>query len=384
MFDCQNDDEGEYFEGLYENGHWDWNNHTQGLIFISDLTSKPNDVKILPPATIIGPIQFKDDIGLIEQQRFKKRYQRKSSGETDVVFLQDIKDIVIYTAPISILNKSVINILHTSAADRFLRASIFYFQYYLQIADEMNKRILDLENKIRTKNSIKTESVFRDNLQDLRLLITKEYCNILLGAEEYKKYHHLGPKKKSRSMSKKESVIFESVLRISIQIIWVALGRKKINEIELEMHRIFKSKIFNMAEHKLAHNYKTTLTLEELCVLQGHCFNPNNKKLNMRAPLMNELTCHRDVSFMVFGLGVVKYSSLASRFSKSTGTARTQKLYDDIYLPPQDFEEREHLPEYFPTESYPNKTCNHQHRLKWLARITRLRSGRRSAKIRHP
>jgi hypothetical protein len=41
----------------------------------------------------------------------------------------------------------------------------------------------------------------------------------------------MGASKKSRSLSKKESLLFESVLRVSIQIVWIALGRKALNQI---------------------------------------------------------------------------------------------------------------------------------------------------------
>lgn len=46
---------------------------------------------------------------------------------------QDIKDIAIYTAPVSILSPMLINMLHLPTTERFIRAFTLYCQYYLQV-----------------------------------------------------------------------------------------------------------------------------------------------------------------------------------------------------------------------------------------------------------
>lgn len=45
----------------------------------------------------------------------------------------------------------------------------------------MSKRILDLHEKVRTTRSDEIEFEFRDNLEDLRLLVAKEYSSIIMG-----------------------------------------------------------------------------------------------------------------------------------------------------------------------------------------------------------
>lgn len=122
----------------------------------------------------------------------------------------------------------------------------------------MSKRSLELEAKIRTHRSDEIERIFQMNLEDLRLLVAKEYCNLIMGTiaffmhdynsllknelilcieliiagdGEFKKYHHMGLSKKTRSLTKKEAHLFENVLRIAIQITWIALGRKAFNQI---------------------------------------------------------------------------------------------------------------------------------------------------------
>lgn len=131
--------------------------------------------------------------------------------------------------------------------------------YIRQISDAMSRRILELQEKVRTPKCDDTELEFRDNLEDLRLLVAKEYSCIImgrlsipitkclkkyisslidhhkillfLGGGDIAKYHHMGLSKKLRSLSKRDSILFESILRISIQIIWLALGRKSYNQI---------------------------------------------------------------------------------------------------------------------------------------------------------
>lgn len=45
----------------------------------------------------------------------------------------------------------------------------------------MMHRTLELELKVRTPESDKLEEEYQDNLADLRVLVAKEYCTILVG-----------------------------------------------------------------------------------------------------------------------------------------------------------------------------------------------------------
>lgn len=42
-------------------------------------------------------------------------------------------------------------------------------------------RMLELESKVRTPQSEDVERVFRENLCDLRTLVAKEYCTMIIG-----------------------------------------------------------------------------------------------------------------------------------------------------------------------------------------------------------
>ncbi|XP_052738073.1 protein phosphatase 1 regulatory subunit 36-like [Bicyclus anynana] len=302
---ADDDDEGG-FGGLYEDGHWAWDETTEQLVFISDLPPQLIEAIQLPIKVPTGTIEFRDDIDLIEQIRFRRRYQRKlKPGQPDIITLQDVKDIALFTAPVSILSPMLINVLHIPTIDRFLRALILCCQYYLQIADEMANRIIELDTKIRTPHGEVVESEFRNNLSDVRLLVAKEYSTMLIGGSDTKKFHHMGPTKKRRSLSDKDARLFETLLRMCVQIVWLALGRKAFNQIELEVSRVFKSEIFNSTEHTLHTGYIAKMAKEEKSVLLGHCVR-HDKKLNTRSPLMNEVFCHRDIDYRLMGLGVIK------------------------------------------------------------------------------
>ncbi|CAG4964646.1 unnamed protein product [Parnassius apollo] len=179
-------------------------------------------------------------------------------------------------------------------------------QALIFISDEMGKRILEHDVKIRTPQSEILENEFRDNLSDLRLLVAKEYSTMLIGGGDTRKFHHMGPQKKRKSLSDKDARLFETLLRMCVQIVWLALGRKAFNQIELEVNRIFKSDIFNAVEHNLRTGYLLKMAKEEREALLGYCIH-RDKKLTTRSPLLNEVFCHRDIDFRTLGLGVINY-----------------------------------------------------------------------------
>lgn len=53
--------------------------------------------------------------------------------------------------------------------------------FFFQISNEMLKRIEELDTKVRTPQSEEVEKEYCENLMDLRLLVSKEYCVMLIG-----------------------------------------------------------------------------------------------------------------------------------------------------------------------------------------------------------
>ncbi|KAJ0179334.1 hypothetical protein K1T71_005046 [Dendrolimus kikuchii] len=378
-FEYMADDEEEGgFGGLYEGGHWEWDDSAGSLAFISDLPPKPVEAVQIPTKAPTGTVEFRDDVDLIEQIRFRRRYQRKLiPGQAEVISLQDVKDVAIYTAPLNILSPVLINMLHLSTTERFIRALILCCAYYLQIADEMAHRILELETKVRTPECEILEREYRDNLADLRLLVAKEYSTMLIGGGDIRKFHHMGPHKKRRSLSDKDARLFETLLRMCVQIVWLALGRKSFNQIELEVNRMFKSEIFNSVEHTLQTGYISKMAKEERNVLLGHCVR-HDKKLNTQSPLMNEVFCHRAIDYRMMGLGIIKcsQSSASGYSSKSSGSVRKShlaviQLYPDVVLPRKERKEPS-FPQSFPDEPEEIRHCSEVQRRRWQNRLIKL------------
>ncbi|CAH1635191.1 unnamed protein product [Spodoptera littoralis] len=197
MSRAMDDDDDDVFGGIYENGHWIWDDKVNALVFKSDLPEEPPDAPQLATA-ILGSVEFREDIDINEQNRFRKRMQRKPEPN-DVVTLQDIKDVVLFTAPIKILKPYLINLLHMTGTERILRGLIFLCQYHLQTSETMNNRTIELLSRIRTDRSEIVEMRYMENLEDLRLLVAKEYSNMINGSGEFEKFHHMGPSKKMRS-----------------------------------------------------------------------------------------------------------------------------------------------------------------------------------------
>ncbi|KAI5635504.1 protein phosphatase 1 inhibitor domain-containing protein [Phthorimaea operculella] len=249
------------------------------------------------------------------QMRFKKRYQRKlKPNEPEVITLQDVKDLAIYMAPLAMLSPSLINVLHIPTTERFLRALILYCHYYLQIGQEMAERVKELQNKIRTPTSEAIEATYRQNLADLKNLVAKEYSVILCGIWDTKTFHHMGIKKKRKSLSDKDARFIETFILMCTQIVWLALGRRSFNQLELEINRLTKTDIYNSAEHRLKTGYYSSLSPLERGVLIGSDAQ-KSPKLIARSPLMSDIFCKqkKPVDFRLLGIGAIEFEYLPER-----------------------------------------------------------------------
>lgn len=149
------------------------------------------------------------------------------SKETDVVYLQDIKNLVLYLST-NRISVQFIDFFHLPIADRFLRALIIYFHYYLETWEEMmetrNATMMKIENPLAFGGALKRT----EELNCLRLILAREYSNLLIGCEYGTRYHHMmaGEKPLIQSQHEKDLRIFETLLAVSHQVIWIALQRK--------------------------------------------------------------------------------------------------------------------------------------------------------------
>ncbi|GBP33192.1 hypothetical protein EVAR_14873_1 [Eumeta japonica] len=142
-----------------------------------------------------------------------------------------------------------------------------------------------------------------------------------------------GHKKKRRSLLDKDARLYETLVRMCVQVVWLALGRKSFNQIgslllyprglygrvvgtcieqELEINRLFKSDVFNAAEHTLKTGYMAKMEREERMVLMGECVRPAHK-LTTHSPLADEVFCARNFDYRSLALGVLNLPNITSR-----------------------------------------------------------------------
>ncbi|KAJ2942869.1 hypothetical protein O0L34_g15059 [Tuta absoluta] len=312
---CEADDDDLSLLGAYENGRWYWSDVEGCLLFMADVNVIPiEEAVVCTPKVPLSAFTFKQ-IDVIEQMRFKKRYQRKlKPNEPDIITLQDVKDLALYMAPLAMLSASLINILHIPTTERYIRALILYCHYFLQIGQVMAERVQELQFKIRTPISDEIETTYRRNLADLRSLVAKEYCFFLMGIQDTSMFHHMGKNKKSKSLSDKDARASETFTLMCTQIVWLALGRRSFNTLEIEINRLMKTDYFNSVEHRLKTGYYTALSPLERDVLIGQCA-PKYPKLITRSPLLSDIFCKQKtpVDFRLMGFGSIEYEYLPQR-----------------------------------------------------------------------
>ncbi|XP_034938439.1 protein phosphatase 1 regulatory subunit 36-like [Chelonus insularis] len=237
-------------------------------------------------------LNFLDILNSSQKIKYRKYYYRKvSPNEPDIIILQDIKNLVLYflITPVSL---QFINFLHLPLVDRLLRALIMYFQFYLQVWEqEIMKKKVATAKKAYNPLAIGARLKKAHELKVLRCIIAKKYCLLLLGSKETAKFHHLMAGMDSKliiSQGEKDLRIFETFIQVAHRIVWIALARKQFSLIEVELHRLFRTEAYNIADRKTNYSMNQGLSEEELLILHGPKM-PPKKKLLMNTPLTHEL-----------------------------------------------------------------------------------------------
>lgn len=168
------------------------------------------------------------------QINFRKRYLRKvSPSEPDVIILQDVKDLVLYlvTNPTTL---QFINFFHLPLIDRFLRALIIYFQYYVDIWEEIAQKRAATVKKAPNPMAGGGRLRRAEEMRILRCVLGREYSELVVGSEETARYHHMMAGRKSgatvtQSQGEKDLRIFEVLIGMAHRVVWIALQRKYYN-----------------------------------------------------------------------------------------------------------------------------------------------------------
>ncbi|XP_031333343.1 uncharacterized protein LOC116163513 isoform X1 [Photinus pyralis] len=252
----------------FKNGFWMWDEVNNGLLFVNKdisprLPSTLNVNAIRAAATKVtrNEMKFRETVDHLDKARFRRYHQRRCKpNEPDVITIQDVKDVAIYIANPRNLSRDLLKLLHTVTMDKFLRALIVYFQFFILIWEKLLLRREEKKRKLYQPIVTQIEDSLRNDLADLRCVVSREYGTILIGAEKTKKFHHMLSNKNNISLSDKDRKLFEEIVSMSVRIVWIALHRKNLNLIgkkfgrcagnhqlilETEMNQLLRTKIFN-------------------------------------------------------------------------------------------------------------------------------------------
>ncbi|KAK4883521.1 hypothetical protein RN001_006840 [Aquatica leii] len=296
--------------GNFRNGYWMWDEVTNGLLFVSrDISPRmPSQTNI--SAIISGAVKkptkemrFRETVDHLDQARFRRHHQRRCKpNEPDVITIQDIKDIAIYLANPKNLSLDFIKYFHTPTMDRFLRSLIVYFQFYIQVWEIVLSRREEAKHKLYQPCTTIVENGIRDDLADLRVVVSREYSSILVGAEDARKYHHMLSNKNNVSLSDKDRKMFETLICMCARVVWIALQRKNFNLIEREMNKMLRTDLFNSVAHREQIGAKVRVDPGESRILWGQS-NTYEKKLLHRSLIAKEMVLGKhDYRLLLIGL----------------------------------------------------------------------------------
>lgn len=165
----------------YHNGKWSWNAGND-----EKFTFQPSNYEYTPinaieiPISQFGILQFNDNWTQKDEIIFRKKFQRSTmSKDSDVITIQDIKNVVLFSAKKNAAN--IVDFFYTSVVDDFLNALIIYFEYFLRTVKFLLKRRIETKGengRICDMNSVRVEQTVSKNLADYRLLLAREYSKV--------------------------------------------------------------------------------------------------------------------------------------------------------------------------------------------------------------
>ncbi|CAG9769540.1 unnamed protein product [Ceutorhynchus assimilis] len=343
----------------YKNGIWIWDDGNNTLQYMSKADIIQGDSsrssKASTSTSISGrknmdcEIRIMDVVDGYTQSKFRKHYQRKVKFfDKAVATIQDVKDVAIFTSKIDDLFPEFIGFFHTVSMDRFLRSMVVYFQYYLQVWNKMQLRRKEASRKLRQPIVTELENEVRDNLADLRSMVSRDYAAILMGICDAKKYHHMN-NKNNDSLSDKDRRLFEMLIYMTTKVVWIALFRKNFLLIEKETNRLLRTNHYSPIEHAGKPTPKDSQ--EEQRVLVGQSFQ-RERRLKHRSPAIQEII-FADHDYRLLSIGIndipgadtrIRYLEIAYAAPEellvenniAVGVLGVERKYLDTVLKPKD------------------------------------------------
>ncbi|KAL9922764.1 protein phosphatase 1 regulatory subunit 36-like [Glossina fuscipes fuscipes] len=283
-------------------GHWSSNREKESIEYDSRKGALPHAKK--ETFMITNNFMFSTTFDEADEHLFRQEFQRPSNTyDSDSILIQDVKNVVAFLAPATLMTASLIDFINTETANGLLKALIMYFEYYLKIVEFIlierdveaaeDAQILGIED-------IDVRRVYSAHLQQYRLLLAREYSRIILGEGDVKKFYHLRPIVNiSKTVSDK--YFHESLLAFCTQVVWITMHRRAYDVIDMEMNRLFRSEHFKLTRYP-----RLKFNKPEGQMLYG----PNYKRSNYRiqcSPLIQELNNVSQHNLPILSIGKQKY-----------------------------------------------------------------------------
>lgn len=169
-----------------------------------------------------------------EEIVFVEKFWRKaSSNDSDVIIIQDIKNLVLFLAIGDCVNGRFVEFFHAPIVDEFLNDLIIYFEYYFKLLEFLlaqRKRNDSTESKLSDKVSMAREVALSEKMDQYRIILAREYSQILLGADGARRFHHMANPLRL-SYKDLDLSLMETFTSFCVSIAWIGMHRKNFDAI---------------------------------------------------------------------------------------------------------------------------------------------------------
>lgn len=226
------------FVPKYADGKWIWNNDLQKIQFHKKKRDK--SLEYIPKSG--SWTKFKKCMNQSEEIVFVKKFWRKaSSRDSDVIVIQDIKNLVLFQAAGNSVDGRFVDFFHTSIVDEFLNDLIIYFEFYFKLLEFLltrRKRNDSTQSKLSDKDAMAIEMALSEYMDQYRIILAREYCQILLGGDGAKHFHHMANPMRI-SHKELDLHLMEAFYSFCVQIAWIAMHRQNLDAIGMTYYLVF-------------------------------------------------------------------------------------------------------------------------------------------------
>ncbi|XP_055923343.1 protein phosphatase 1 regulatory subunit 36-like [Eupeodes corollae] len=307
----------------FTTGIWSWNTAKEKPNFLS---WEGKNVEHEHNVQSSSGYKFKAFINQMEEVIFRDEFANisENTDEAEIVRIEDIKNLVLFLAPSEFITNKFITFIHNKTVDKFFNALIIYFEHFLRLVEFILIRRDEVSGEttaqVQSTESAKIKRIYSEHLSQYRIILAREYSEIVMGSGEMAPFYHLNTLVKI-SKTHVDRCLYEMLLAFSTQLVWIAHSRRAYETIDCEMNRLFRSDHF-----KLNRKDPIDFSYVEEDLLYGY----NNKRVNFRrqnSPLIQELRNVSRQNLPILWIGEKKYRG---------NDLRMQQIEMELILPDSD------------------------------------------------